>query len=141
MNTTTLTHLLQFAGILHLGLLCAGASMPRAVNLRQHIATLPTFIRRLFLVYFIFIGLMLVGFGVLTFLFAGAMAAGEPLGRALCVLMLVFWTIRLGVAAFVFDVEPYLTNWFYRLGYQATNLIFVYLVVVYGLTSWKGGAP
>jgi hypothetical protein len=132
-------HLLQIAGVLHLGLLCAGASMPRAVGLRNHLATLPPFIRRLFLVYFVFIGLMLVGFGSLTFLFAGAMAAGEPVARALCVLMLVFWLIRLFAAAFVFDVRPYLTGWFYRLGYQATNLVFVYLVAIYAVTVWRGG--
>src|SRR5438132_11599363 len=105
MNTTTLTHLLQLAGVLHIGLVWAGASMPRAIDLRRHIQVLPPFIRRLFLVYFLFIGLMLVGFGSLTFLFAGPIAAGEPLALALSILMLIFWTIRLVVAAFVFDVR------------------------------------
>src|SRR6266436_2130622 len=138
MNTSTLTVLLQIAAILHISLLCAGASMPKAVNLRGHIATLPPFLRQLFLVYFSFIALMLVGFGLLTFLFAHAMAAGEPTARALCVLMAVFWSIRLIVATFIFDVRPYLTNWFYRIGYQATNLVFLYLVAVYAVTAWKG---
>lgn len=140
MNTSTLTVLLQIAAILHIGLLCAGASMPKAVNLRGHLASLPPFLRQLFLVYFSFIALMLVGFGTLTFLFAHAMAAGEPVARALCVLITVFWGMRLIAAAFVFDVRPYLTSWFYRIGYQATNLVFVYLVAVYALALWKGGA-
>jgi hypothetical protein len=113
--------------------------MPKVVNLRGHIATLPPFLRQLFLVYFSFIALMLVGFGSLTFLFAHAMAVGEPTARALCVLMMVFWSIRLIVAAFIFDVRPYLTNWFYRIGHQATNLVFVYLVAIYALAAWKGG--
>lgn len=139
MKTSTLTTLLQIAALLHIGLLCAGASMPKAVNLRLHIATLPPFLRQLFLVYFSFIALMLVGFGSLTFLFAHAIAAGEPTARALCVLMTIFWSVRLIVAAFIFDVRPYLTNWFYRLGHQATNLVFVYLVAVYALAAWKGG--
>jgi hypothetical protein len=139
MNTSTLTVLLQIAAILHIGLLCAGASMPKAVNLRGHLASLPPFLRQLFLVYFSFIALMLVGFGTLTFFFAHAMASGEPMARALCVLIAVFWGMRLIVATFVFDVRPYLTNWFYRIGYQATNLVFVYLVAVYALALWKGG--
>ena len=139
MNTSTLTVLLQIAAILHIGLLCAGASMPKVVNFRRHIATLPPFLRQLFLVYFTFIALMLVSFGSLTFLFAHAMAAGEPTARALCIMMTVFWSIRLFVAGFVFDVRPYLTNWFYRVGHQATNLIFVYLVAIYALAAWKGG--
>src|SRR5882724_10501367 len=140
MKTSILTSLLQVAGILHIGLLCAGASMPKAVNLRGHIGLLPPFLRQLFLVYFSFIALMLLGFGSLTFIFAHSMAAGEPVARALCVLMMVFWGVRLVAAAFIFDVRPYLTSWFYRLGYQATNLVFVYLVVVYALAVWKGGA-
>lgn len=140
METSLLTTLLQIAAVLHLGLLCAGASMPKAVNFRAHIGSLPPFLRQLFLVYFSFIALMLVGFGSLTFIFAHSMAAGEPLARALCVLMAVFWGVRLTAAAFIFDVTPYLTNWFYRLGYQATNLVFVYLVAVYALAVWKGGA-
>jgi hypothetical protein len=140
MNTSTLTTLLQIAAILHIGLLCAGASMPKAVNLRGHLGSLPLFLRQLFLVYFSFIALMLVGFGSLTFLFAHSMAVGEPIARALCVLMTVFWGMRLIVAVFIFDVRPYLTNRIYRLGYQATNLVFVYFVAVYALTVWKGGA-
>src|SRR5205814_7911544 len=63
MKTTHLTLLLQIAALLHLGLICAGASMPKAVRLSANLATLPAFIRRLFLVYFVFIGLVLVGFG------------------------------------------------------------------------------
>jgi dolichyl-phosphate-mannose--protein O-mannosyl transferase len=60
-----------------------------------------------------FIGRLLVGFGCLTFFYA---------------------------AAFVFDVRPYLTNWFYRIGYHAINLVFVYLLAVYVLAAWKGGS-
>jgi hypothetical protein len=139
MNTATLTALLKIAGLLHLGLIWAGASMPKAVNLREHLAVLPPFIRRLFFVYLSFIGLMLAGFGCLTFFYAHAMAAGEPVARALCVLLIAFWTLRLVAAGFIFDVRPYLTNWFYRLGYHAINLVFVYLLAVYAFAAWKGG--
>jgi hypothetical protein len=139
MNTATLTALLKIAGLLHLGLIWAGASMPKAVNLRAHLAVLPPFIRRLFFVYLSFIGLMLAGFGCLTFFYAHAMATGEPVARALCVLLIAFWTLRLVAAGFVFDVRPYLTNWFYRLGYYAINLVFVYLLAVYAFAAWEGG--
>ena len=68
MNTNQLTLMLQIAGVLHIGLIAAGALMPRAVNLRANLAPLPTFIRRLFWVYYTFIGLCLVSFGALTIL-------------------------------------------------------------------------
>jgi hypothetical protein len=139
MNATTLVTLLQIAAVLHLGLAWAGATMPKVVGLDEHLAPLPPFIRRLFYTYFSFIALMLVAFGLLTFIFAPNIAAGEPVARGLCLLMLGFWTARLFVAAFVFDVRPYLTSRLLRLGYHATNLVFIYLVVVYALAAWKGG--
>ncbi len=135
-----LTLLLQIAGLMHLGLICAGALMPRAVNLKPNLAGLPPFIRRLFWVYYSFIGLCLVSFGLMTFTFAGTLAAGGGLARALCLFLALFWTIRLVAATFIFDVRPYLTNHFWRLGYHATNIVFVYLPVVYAWAAWEGGA-
>src|SRR6266404_5347143 len=139
MNANTLTLLLQLAGILHLGLLCAGLMMPGVVGLRTHLATLPSFIRRLFWVYYAFIGLCLVSFGCLTFTLASRLADGTVLARALCVFFAAFWTLRLIAATFVFDLSPYLTSIYRRLGYHATNIVFVYLPVVYLLAAWKGG--
>lgn len=114
-----------------LGLVAAGALMPRTVGLRRHLAPLPPFIRRLFWVYYVFIGLSLVSFGTLTFVFAPELAAGDPLARGLCWFLTVFWGLRLLVAAFVFDVRPYLTSWVFRAGYHVTNTAFGLLVVLY----------
>ncbi len=139
MKPETLTLLLQLAGILHLGLLCAGLLMPSVVGLRRHLAMLPGFIRRLFWVYYAFIGLCLVSFGLITFMLASTLAEGSTLARALCLFLAVFWTLRLIAATFVFDLSPYLTNIYRRIGCQATNLVFVYLPQVYIMAAWKGG--
>jgi hypothetical protein len=135
---TNLPLLLKIAGLLHLGLICAGALMPRAVGLRGHIALLPPFVRSLFWVYYSFIGLCLVSFGTITFVFADSLASGSNFARALCVFFAAFWMIRLIAAKFIFDVSPYLTNTFWRLGYHATNIVFAYLPVVYVWAAWKG---
>jgi len=139
MNTGTLTFLLRLAGVLHLGLLCAGLLMPGVVNLRAHLAGLPAFIRRLFWVYYAFIGFCLASFGSLTFVLAGPLASGGVLARALCLFLAAFWTLRLIAAAFIFDLRPYLTNVYRRVGYHSINLGFIYLPVVYLLAAWKGG--
>lgn len=139
MNALQLTLVLQLAALSHLGLLAAGASMPKVVGARRHLAGVPPFIRRLFFVYYGFIGMILVGFGLLTFFFAEAMAVGQPVARGLCILMGMFWSARLLAGMFVFDLRPYLTNWLYRLGNALLNLVFVYLVAVYWFATWKGG--
>ena len=141
MKNINLTCLIEIAGAMHLVLICAGALMPRAVNLRTHLAVLPPLIRQLYWVYYSFIGLCLVSFGIITVVFAGALASGSDLARAMCAFLAAFWTLRLIVAAFVFDVRPYLANWFWRFGYQATNVVFVYLPIVYVVAACKKGMP
>lgn len=131
--------MLQLASLMYPCLICAGALMPRAVNLKGNLATLSPFIRRLFWVYYAFIGLCLVGFGLITFFFAGSLASGSGLARAFCMFMAVFWTGRLIVATFVFDVRSYLTNNFWKLGYHATNLAFISLPIAYAWAALKGG--
>ena len=135
----TLTLALEIAGILHLGLICAGAMMPRVVGMRTHLATLPPFVRQLFWVYYSFIGLCLISFGTITVALAPAMANGGNLARALCLFLAAFWTLRLIAATFIFDLRPYLITTWRRLGYHATNIVFAYLPIVYAWAAVKGG--
>lgn len=136
-----LTLALQIAGLLHLGLMCAGLMMPRVVNMRSHLAALPPFLRQLFWVYYTFIGLCLVSFCIITLTFADTLAGGSPLARALCVFFAVFWTVRLIAGTFVFDMRPYLTSAWRRIGYHAINVVFAYLPVVYAWAALKGRTP
>lgn len=138
MKMFTLTLALQIAGVMHLGLMCAGALMPRVVQMRSHLAVLPPFIRQMFWVYYTFIGLCLISFCSITLTFASTLASGGGLARALCAFFAVFWTVRLIAGTFIFDMRPYLTNRWRRLGYQAINIVFAYLPVVYAWAALKG---
>jgi hypothetical protein len=133
--------LLQLAAVTHLGLIAAGLLMPRTVGLLQHLAGLPPFIRQLFWTYYAFIGLCLVGFGLGTFFLADELASGTPLARAVCGFFTVFWTIRLVVAHAVFDLRPYVTTRWHRVGLFLANTVFGLLPFVYGWVAWKGGRP
>ncbi|HEY6227860.1 MAG TPA: hypothetical protein VI282_12125 [Verrucomicrobiae bacterium] len=139
MKTQTLTLLLQAAGILHVGLICAGMAMPRVVNLRAHVATLPPFVRQLFWVYYSFIGLCLVGFGTISVILANQLASGSSLARGVCLFLFAFWTVRLVAATMILDVRPYLKTTMLRVGYQSTNIVFVFLPLVYLFAALKGG--
>ncbi|MEQ2009697.1 MAG: hypothetical protein ABMA26_23175 [Limisphaerales bacterium] len=133
--------LLQLAATTHLGLLAAGLLMPGTVRLREHLAALPAFIRQLFWTYYVFIGLCLVGFGLGTFLLADELAAGTPLARAVCGFLAVFWTLRLIVAHCVFDLRPYVTTRWHRVGLFLANSVFALLPFIYAWTAWRGGRP
>lgn len=133
--------LLQLAAITHIGLLAAGLLMPGTVRLREHLAALPAFIRQLFWTYYVFIGLCLVGFGLGTFLLADELATGTSLARAVCGFLAVFWTLRLIVAHCVFDLQPYVTTRWHRIGLFLANAVFALLPFIYAWTAWKGGRP
>jgi hypothetical protein len=124
--------LLQVAGAMQFTILIASAITPRVLDWRTHLAALHPFLRKLFWVYGCFIVLVIIGFATLTLLHAAAMAAGEPVARSLCVFIGIFWAARLLVQFFVFDAQPFLTNWFYKLGYHALTIGFAFLVIVYG---------
>jgi len=49
--------------------------------------------------------LFLAGFGALSFFLASELASGGALSRAVCGFLALFWTMRLLVAALVFDVR------------------------------------
>jgi len=136
-----LTLLLKLAALTYLGLLAAGLLMPRVVGLPEHIRALPIFIRQLFWVYYTFIGLCLISFGLGTFFFADDLASGTPLARALCGFLAIFWVIRFIAGSFVFDLRPYLTNAWRRVGLMLANLVFTALPFVYGWAALKGGRP
>jgi len=129
---------LKLASLSYLGLLAAGMLMPRVVGLHQHLSALPAFVRQLFWVYYAFIGLSLVSFGLGTFFLADQLASGTPLARAVCGFLALFWSVRLVAGTFVFDLRPYLTNGWRRAGLAAANLVFTCLPVVYGWVAFKG---
>jgi hypothetical protein len=130
--------LLQLAAVLQLSILIASALVPRVLDWRTNLAVLPPFLRRLFWVYGCFIVLTIVGFAILTFAHADEMAAGEPIARSLCALIAVFWAARLIVQLSIFDARPFLTNWFYKVGYHTLTVIFAVLVLTY---AWTATSP
>ena len=137
MNTILL---LKLTSLTYLGLLAAGLLMPGVVGIREHIGSLPRFIRQLFWVYYTFIGLCLVSFGLGTLLLADQLASGTPLARAVCGFLAVFWSLRFVVGTFVFDLKPYLTNNWRRAGLATANIVFTCLPIVYGWVAITGGA-
>lgn len=131
---------LQIAAALQLSLLIASASVPRALDWRHNLAMLHPFLRRLFWVYGSFIVGIIIAFATMTFLHADAMAAGEPVTRSLCAFIAVFWAARLIVQFAVFDAKPFLTNWFYKLGYRALAIVFAILVAIYAWAAFSPGS-
>ena len=127
--------LIFMGGILHLGILLASATVPRALNWSDSLASLDRLFRQLIWVHGAFIVLVIVGFGVLSLALPVDLAGGTPLARAVCAFIAIFWFTRLGVQLFVFDAKGYLNSPILRVGYHGLTVVFVYQAVVYGFAA------
>ena len=132
--------LLYIAAVCQFGILIASALVPRALSWKKNLANLHPFIRRLFWVYGCFIVLIIIGFSLLTFANAQAMANGDPVARSLCILIAVFWAARLFVQFAVFDARPFLTNWIYKTAYHMLTIGFTLLVATYTMAALHPGS-
>ena len=132
---TQLELLLFIGGILHLGMLTAGAALPVVLDWRMSLQKLDALSREVIWVHYAFIGLVIIGFGAVSLLFAGQLAAGDPLARAVCLLIGLFWTLRLLIQFFVFQARPYLSNALLKFGYHGLTIAFGYFAVVYSLAA------
>jgi hypothetical protein len=130
--------LILIGGLLHFGILCASALVPKVLDWRASLRQVDKLSRQLIWVHGAFIVLVIVAFGLLSILFAGDLAAGTPLARGMCGFIGLFWAARLGVQFFVFDAKPYLVNLFLKAGYYGLTLVFAYQTVVY---SWAAFSP
>ena len=131
----TLATFILIGGILHLGLLIAGALVPSILKWRETLAPLPAMTRHIIWTHGAFIVLIIIGFALMSLLFHDDLAAGSTLARAICGFVSLFWLSRLVLQLTIFDGRPYLTNWFLRIGYHGLTVVFTALSVIYGTAA------
>jgi len=128
--------LVFIGGILHFGILLASAMVPKVLDWKASLNKLDGLSRQLVWVHGAFIVLVIIGFGLLSVLFAGELVTGTPLTRGVCLFIALFWAARLIVQFFVFDAKPYLKTAFLKVGYHGLTVVFMYHAVVYTLAAF-----
>jgi hypothetical protein len=133
-----LSTLIFIGGILHFGILLASALVPQVLDWKASLSKLDPLSRNLIWVHGAFIVLVIIAFGVLSVLFAGDLASGTRLARAMCAFIAVFWSLRLFVQFFIFDAKPFLKNIILKIGYNGLTVVFAYNAVIY---AWAALGP
>ena len=128
--------LVFIGGILHFGILLASALVPKVLDWKATLEKLDGLSRQLVWVHGAFIVLVIIGFGMISVLFAGDLVTGIPLARGLCLFIALFWAARLAVQFLVFDARPILKTAFLKVGYHGLTVVFTYHVVVYSLAAF-----
>ena len=127
--------LLIVAGLLHFGLTWPAVLVPKVLDWRHDLAHVSAMSRHVIWVHGGFIVLVNLSFGVLSITMAGPLASGEPLARAVCGMIAVYWTSRLALQLGLFDAREHLTTWWMTAGYHGLTLMFTYFAVVYWIAA------
>jgi len=135
MNAHLLGILIFVGGILHLGITSAGLTMTSVLDWRRTLAPLSALNRHVIWTHGAFVLMTIIGFGALSLGCSGTLASGEPLARAICGFIAVFWGLRLVVGLFFFDTKPHMSNAVLKVCYAALNCVIVYFVLCYGVAA------
>ncbi|MDP4847275.1 MAG: hypothetical protein NWR51_08445 [Akkermansiaceae bacterium] len=136
--------------LLEIGLLIGGYSLvalcigsfwiPKALGWREKLAGLSPLMRELWWTYSIYVWSSHVFFAVLALGFGDWLMGGTGSAKAMCTFILLWWSVRLNLQFFGFDlseVEGTMSN---KVGKHLLTLLFVGLVVLFaGLLCWNTG--
>lgn len=104
MNALKQIRLLWVAGAIQAGIVLANGILPGRLRVHENMRPVPTFIRQIFYVHWIYIVLIVGLFSTLCFGFAHELTSGR-LGRFLCAFMGAFWLLRILLQWFYYDRE------------------------------------
>jgi hypothetical protein len=130
--------MLILGGLAHFALLPISLAVPRVLNWKEELACLRPFLRRLVWTYGAFIVLANLGFGVVTLVGVDDIVNGTRAGIAFAAFVAIYWTVRLGVQYAYFDWSDFPQGAVHKGARYLLDLLFLYLVVVYGYAAVHG---
>jgi hypothetical protein len=131
-----LTSLITLAGFGQLGVLMASALVPFELDWKNALRDLPRLHQQMYWVYGGYIILAIVAFGLISLFNARELASGSRLARGVCAYIVMFWGVRLLLQG-AFDVKPYLTTWWLRLGYHLLTALFIGFTMLYTFVALR----
>ncbi len=136
--------------VLEIGLLIGGCSLvalgvaslwiPKVLGWREKLAVMTPLMRQLWWTYSIYVWSSHVFFAVLALGFGEWLMGGSAPAIAMCVFMLLWWSVRLGLQFFGFDFDEVAPTAFNRMAKHALTCLFAGLVGLnLALLCWNVG--
>jgi hypothetical protein len=128
---------LRIAGLLLVALALVHVAFPKRFGWREELPRLSLLNRQMFVVHCFFIAVVLVLFGLLSFVVAADLGAPTLLSKAMLAAFTTFWALRLCVQVFVYDRRLWRGNRFNTTVHILFCCLWTYLVAVYGAALWS----
>jgi len=132
MNAHDLVLWLWVAGAIQMAIVLSNVVLPAKLKVRAGMASVPRFLRQVFVVHWMYSVLTVSLFSLLCLFFARDLAGGNRLGRFLCSAMGAFWGLRLPLQLFYYDAELRRQNRVLDLAYV---LALVALIAIFGAAA------
>jgi hypothetical protein len=132
MNGAWMIRAIWGAGMAHVGIMAANIPLPGRLRVRDRLAGVPTFLRQIFYVHWIYIVIVLGLFAGLCFGFARELSGASALGRFLSGFMAGFWLLRILLQVFYYDREVRRENRGLDMMYVGALIV---LVVIFGMAA------
>ncbi len=132
---------LILAGLAQLGMVGVGLQVPRVFGWHEDLPRLRPSNRRLFWVYGAFIVLANVGFGVLSIVYAGELAAGRGAAGGVDLFLGLYWAARLVVQYAAFDTPDWPEEGRRPLAKHGLGLLVLAISLAYLAAFLRGRLP
>ncbi len=120
------------------GLCIASFWIPKALQWREKLACLTPLMRELWWTYSIYVWSSHLFFAVLSLGFGDWLMGGSSAAMAICTFILLWWSVRLYLQFFGFDLSEVKASAVNRLAKHLLTLLFVFLVILFAsLLFWN----
>src|SRR6185436_6319305 len=129
--------LMRICGVALLGLFVLNFFVPKRFKWREELPRLSLINRRIFQVHAIFIALILLLMGLLLVALPRELIAPQPLARAVCGGLALFWAVRLWMQLFLYDAELWRGKPFETLMHFAFSGLWILLTATMSAALWR----
>lgn len=128
--------LIILCGIGHIALGLGSLVIPRMLDWKGALSTVPTLIRQIFWTYAGYILCINIFFGIISLLYPDELLTGNGLSKALLILIALYWFSRVVIQFVYFDKSDVPEKFMYKAGESVLIAVFVLFTIVYGYAAF-----
>ncbi len=122
--------LIFFAGIIQLSILSASILTPFVLDYKNAFSLLKPMLRKIFLVYSIYIFATILFLGLLSAIYPAELLKGGAM-KLILLFYILFWGARVWLQFFYYDMSEFLTKKWMKTGYHLLSIGFIFITIVY----------
>lgn len=127
--------LIILCGIGHIALGLGSLVIPKMLNWKSSLSSVPTLIRQIFWTYAGYILAINIFFGIISLFYTDELLSGSGLSKAMLLLIGVYWLSRVIIQFVYFDKTGIPDKFIYKVGEIVLVTLFMAFTLIYGYAA------